>query len=81
MRRTTTNSRLWFLIIPGLVVLAVFSYRVEVDLRSLWWAYTIVWILHVGYLLSLAVRQNSLRQEISTLKALVEQKGQATGGQ
>ncbi|MCZ6752286.1 MAG: CcmD family protein [Acidobacteria bacterium] len=50
-------------------------------MESLFWAYTVVWILHVGYLLSLAVRQNSLRQEISTLKALVEQKGQATGGQ
>ncbi len=50
-------------------------------MENLFWAYTVVWILHVGYLLSLAVRQNSLRQEISTLKALVEQKGQAAGGQ
>ena len=49
-------------------------------MENLFWAYAIVWILHVGYLLSLAVRQNSLRQEISTLKALIEQKGQTTGG-
>ncbi len=49
-------------------------------MENLFWAYAIVWILHVGYLLSLAVRQNSLRQEISTLKALVEQKGQSSVG-
>ena len=49
-------------------------------MENLFWAYSIVWILHVGYLLSLAARQNSLRQEISTLKALVEQKGQNTVG-
>ena len=45
-------------------------------MRNLFWAYAIVWLLHVGYLFSLAVRQNSLRQEIATLKALIEQKGQ-----
>ncbi len=49
-------------------------------MENLFWAYAIVWILHVGYLLSLAVRQNSLQQEISTLKALIEQKDQTTGG-
>ena len=45
-------------------------------MRNLFWAYAIVWFLHVGYLLSLAVRQNGLRREIATLKALIEQKGQ-----
>ena len=45
-------------------------------MKSLFWAYAIVWLLHVGYLLSLTMRQNSLRQEIATLKALIEQKGQ-----
>ena len=48
-------------------------------MENLFWAYAIVWILHVGYLLSLAVRQNSLQQEISTLQALIEQKDQTTG--
>ena len=47
---------------------------------SLFWAYAIVWLLHVGYLLSLAVRQNSLRREITTLKALIEQRGQTLLG-
>ena len=49
-------------------------------MESLFWAYAVVWVLHVGYLLSLAVRQNSLRQEISTMKALIEQKGQSPVG-
>ncbi len=47
---------------------------------SLFWAYAVVWLLHVGYLLSLALRQNSLRREIATLKALLEQKGQSPAG-
>jgi CcmD family protein len=47
-------------------------------MTNLFLAYAIIWLLHVGYLLSLAMRQNSLKREISTLKALVEQKGQAT---
>ena len=45
-------------------------------MRNLFLAYAVVWLLHVGYLLSLAVRQNGLRREIATLKALIEQKGQ-----
>ena len=44
-------------------------------MTSLFWAYAVIWLLHVGYLLSLAMRQNSLRREITTLKAMVEQKG------
>ena len=47
-------------------------------MTSLFWAYAIIWLLHVAYLLSLAMRQNSLRREIASLKALVEQKGQTT---
>lgn len=48
------------------------------NLFSIFIAYGVVWILFVGYLLSLAVRQNSLRREIATLKALIEQGGQTT---
>jgi len=43
------------------------------NLFSIFVAYGVVWVVFVGYLLSLAVRQNSLRQEIATLKALMEQ--------
>jgi len=45
-------------------------------MQNLFWAYAAVWLLHVGYLVSLMLRQNDLRREISTLKALIEQKGQ-----
>ena len=47
-------------------------------MTNLFWAYAVIWLLHVGYLLSLAMRQNSLHREIATLKAMVEQKGQTT---
>jgi len=50
------------------------------NLFSIFIAYGFVWLLHVGYLVSLAVRQNSLRQEIATLKALIEQGAQTSGG-
>ena len=43
------------------------------NLSSIFLAYGFVWLFHVGYLLSLAMRQNSLRQEIATLKVMVEQ--------
>ena len=49
------------------------------NLSSIFIAYGFVWLLHVGYLLSLAMRQNSLRQEIATLKALIEQGTQGSG--
>ena len=49
-------------------------------MTNLFLAYAIVWLLHVGYLLSLALRQNSLRREIATLRTLMEQKGQAPVG-
>jgi CcmD family protein len=50
------------------------------NLFSIFVAYGFVWLLHVGYLLSLAARQNSLRQEITTLKAMIEQGTQVSGG-
>ena len=49
------------------------------NLSSIFVAYGFVWLLHVGYLVSLAMRQNSLRQEIATLKAMIEQGPQSTG--
>ena len=47
-------------------------------MTNLFWAFAVVWILHVAYLVSIAVRQNSLRREIATLKALLEQKEQTS---
>jgi CcmD family protein len=43
-------------------------------MENLFWAYAVVWVLHVGYLISLAMRQNGLNREIATLKALIEEK-------
>jgi CcmD family protein len=45
-------------------------------MTNLFWAFAIVWLLHMGYLLSLMARQNSLRREIQALKLLLEQKAQ-----
>lgn len=49
-------------------------------MENLFWAYAAVWLLHVSYLVSLMLRQNELRREITTLKALIEQKGQTPVG-
>ena len=52
----------------------------EQGMNNLFWGFAVVWVLHIGYLFSLAVRQNGLRREIATLKALIEQKGQTPVG-
>jgi CcmD family protein len=51
------------------------------SMENLFWAYAVVWVLHVGYLVSLAMRQNGLDREIATLKALIEEKSRAPVGQ
>jgi CcmD family protein len=48
---------------------------VNLGLTSLFWAFAVVWVLHVGYLISIVMRQNGLKREIATLKALMEEKG------
>lgn len=45
-------------------------------MTNLFLAYAVVWGVLMGYVLSLGARQNSLRREIATLKALLEEKGQ-----
>ena len=50
-------------------------------MQNLFWAYAVVWVLHVGYLVSLAMRQDGLNREIATLKAMIEEKNRATVGQ
>ena len=47
------------------------------NLFSIFVAFAVVWVLHIGYLISLMSRQNSLQQEISSLKAMLEQGGQS----
>ncbi len=48
------------------------------NLMSIFVAFAVVWVLHIVYLLSLAIRQNGVKREIATLKALIEQGGQPT---
>jgi CcmD family protein len=48
------------------------------NLFSIFAAFAVVWVLFVGYLISLMARQNGLRQEIATLKALMDQGGNTT---
>jgi CcmD family protein len=45
-------------------------------MTSLFVAYAIVWGVVMGYVVTLATRQNNIRREITTLKALVDQKNQ-----
>jgi CcmD family protein len=45
-------------------------------MTNLFVAYAVVWGGLMAYLVSIASRQNSLRREIATLKALMEQKDQ-----
>jgi CcmD family protein len=49
-------------------------------MTNLFWAFAAVWLLHIGYLVSVALRQSSLQREIQALKALVEQKDRASAG-
>lgn len=46
-------------------------------MTNLFLAYAIVWGVLMGYLVSIASRQNSLRREIAALKALLEEKTSA----
>ena len=46
-------------------------------MTNLFLAYAVVWGGLMGYLVSIASRQNSLRREITTLKALLEEKGRS----
>jgi CcmD family protein len=43
-------------------------------MTNLFLAYAAVWVILMGYLVSIAARQQSLRREIAALKALLEQK-------
>lgn len=45
----------------------------EENLEWLWAAFSIAWILHILYVLTLAARQKRLRQQVRELKAQLEQ--------
>ena len=43
-------------------------------MTSLFVAYAVVWVIVIGYVVSIAARQTSLQREIAMLKTLLEEK-------
>lgn len=46
----------------------------EENLKWLWYAFSVAWIIVAAYLISLARREQRLRSELESLKAMVEKK-------
>jgi len=44
----------------------------EENLKWLWYAFSAAWVLHLLYVISLGRREAKLREELETLKSLVE---------
>ena len=47
----------------------------EENLKWLWYAFSVAWIIHLAYVASLGRREKKLREEIEALKAMVEERG------
>ncbi|MFQ5664430.1 MAG: CcmD family protein [Terriglobia bacterium] len=43
----------------------------EIGLKHLFYAFALVWVLHIGYLLNLARRQKRLGEELRALKDIL----------
>lgn len=53
-------------------------------MKNFWYlfaAYTVVWAVVLGYVLSLYARERSLRREVEALKALLDQRERQHEGQ
>ncbi len=46
----------------------------EENLKWLWWAFSVAWVIHLAYVASLGRRQKRLREELEALKAMLEEK-------
>lgn len=46
----------------------------DIGLKHLFYAFGLIWILHVGYLLNLAFRQKRLADELQALKETLARK-------
>ena len=44
----------------------------EENLKWLWYAFSIAWVIHILYLVSLGRRGRRLQDELESLKAMVE---------
>jgi CcmD family protein len=47
----------------------------EENLKWLWYAFSVAWILVVLYVASLSRREKKLREELEALKSMVEERG------
>lgn len=46
----------------------------EENLKWLWAAFSVAWVMHILYVLSLSTRQKNLRRQIDDLKAQLEER-------
>ena len=46
----------------------------EENLKWLWYAFSVAWVIHVLYLVSLGRREKKLREELESLKAMMQGK-------
>ncbi|HYM13076.1 MAG TPA: CcmD family protein [Bryobacterales bacterium] len=44
------------------------------NLKWLWYAFSIAWVIHLLYVVSLGRREKKLRSEIEALKSMVEER-------
>ena len=49
------------------------EFVMEENLKWLWYAFSVAWTLHILYLGSLSVREKKLREQLATLKAVLEE--------
>ena len=46
----------------------------EENLKWLWYAFSLAWVIHLLYVVSLGRREKRLRDELEALKAMVEKR-------
>ncbi len=44
----------------------------EENLKWLWYAFSVAWVIHILYVVSISARQKKLRQQMQDLKNLIE---------
>ncbi len=49
----------------------------EENLKWLWYAFSLAWVLHLSYAYSLGVRQKALKRQVEDLRAQLEDQGRA----
>ena len=46
----------------------------EENLKWLWYAFSVAWVIHMVYVVSISRREQKLRGELEALKAMVEER-------